>query len=278
MIKSGMDVYSGVVNGSQQHGERHNHDQSPGIQHNHQDIQQDSSVDSPGYGHNVGQKQFCDQQVPQLQSQHSHGLLSSQHQNQQPDYNQGHNVDLTDYKYNSEQQQLYNSQVPPPRQGQQPDYHNQDIAHHRSQSNSQPPYLQLDPVAQMVHIPRAGIGDDLLCYNLVTDMPYNYNGNKRHHNPHRQIQHQYESIPGLPDQLDPYSQQQQQQNPSRNQINPYNLEEGSMMLYGDPPQSGVIKWIGYLPEAANVLTAGVEMVNFAQNIIRIINIFNCVDI
>jgi len=42
--------------------------------------------------------------------------------------------------------------------------------------------------------------------------------------------------------------------------NPYNLEKGSMIIYGDPPCPGMIKWIGYLLET-NVLTAGVEMVS-----------------
>ena len=177
---------------------------------------------------------------------------------QQSGYYQGHGVDPTGYGYSPGQQQLYNPQVPPPHHGQQPGYHNQGVAHHQSQSNSQPPYPQSDPAAQMAHIPRGG-GDDHPHYNPATGMPYNYTGSKGTHYPRQQVQHQYEPMPGPPNQPDPHSQQQQ--NPSSNQINPYNLEEGSIIQYGDPPRSGIIKWIGYLPEGANVLLAGIEMVN-----------------
>jgi len=46
---------------------------------------------------------------------------------------------------------------------------------------------------------------------------------------------------------------------SRLQPNPYNLEIGSIIQYGEPPQCGVIKWIGNLPDQTEVI-AGVEMV------------------
>ena len=46
--------------------------------------------------------------------------------------------------------------------------------------------------------------------------------------------------------------------------NPYNLKVGSLILYGNPPHSGVIKWIGHLPEM-NASVAGVEMVSMYPN-------------
>ena len=226
-IKHNMDAHSGGISSSQQHGERHNqppavhHNQPPAIQHNQptasqhnqQGIQQDSNVDHAGYGHNVWQQQLHGPQVPH-------------HQNQQSGYYQDHSVDPTGYRYIPGQQQFYNPQVPLPHQGQQPGYYDQDVAHHQNQSNSQLPYPQSDPDVQVAHILREGVGENCLHYNPATGMPYNYI-------PRQQIQHQYESIPGSPDQPDPYSQQQQQQNPSSNQINPHNLEEGSKILYGN---------------------------------------------
>ena len=41
--------------------------------------------------------------------------------------------------------------------------------------------------------------------------------------------------------------------------NPYNLEVGSVIQYGEPAQCGVIKWIGKLPGQEEIY-AGVEMV------------------
>ena len=43
--------------------------------------------------------------------------------------------------------------------------------------------------------------------------------------------------------------------------NPYNLAEGSLIQYGNPPEYGVVKWIGILPGRENIYYAGVEMVN-----------------
>ena len=43
--------------------------------------------------------------------------------------------------------------------------------------------------------------------------------------------------------------------------NPYKLEIESTVQYGEPPQYGVIKWIGVLPGREN-LYAGVEMVSY----------------
>ena len=219
----------GVINGSQKHGGTHNQLLT---------TQQSSGVDAARYGHNVGQQQF-------------HGPQVLQQQNQQPGYFQDHGIDPTGYEYNPGQLQLYNPQVP---QGQQPGYYDQDVVHHQNQSNSQSPYFQSDPAAQMAHIPRGGVGDDHPHY---TGMPYNYKDDKGLHDPRHEVQFLYESMP------DSYSQQQQQQSPSSYQINPYNLEEGSMILHGDPPRSGIIKWIGYLPEAGNVLIAGLELVSIA---------------
>lgn len=48
--------------------------------------------------------------------------------------------------------------------------------------------------------------------------------------------------------------------PGSNQINLCNLEKGSLILYGDPPLSGTVMWMGYLPEMNN-LFAGIEMVS-----------------
>ena len=42
--------------------------------------------------------------------------------------------------------------------------------------------------------------------------------------------------------------------------NQYNLKVGSVIQYGNPPQCGVIKWIGHLPNEEIVMYAGVEMV------------------
>ena len=41
--------------------------------------------------------------------------------------------------------------------------------------------------------------------------------------------------------------------------NPHNLKVGSVVKYGDPPQHGVIRWIGNLRNETEVF-AGVEMV------------------
>ena len=77
--------------------------------------------------------------------------------------------------------------------------------------------------------------------------------------PVQQRQYQYETVPG-PVQPFSYNQQQQYQNHGSN-VNPYNLEVGSMILHGDSPAcSGIIKWIGYLPRE-NTLSAGIEMVS-----------------
>ena len=42
-------------------------------------------------------------------------------------------------------------------------------------------------------------------------------------------------------------------------INPHNLEVGSVVHYGEPPQCGVIKWIGHFPNEEGIY-AGLEMV------------------
>ena len=47
--------------------------------------------------------------------------------------------------------------------------------------------------------------------------------------------------------------------------NPHNLGVGSMILYGNPSRSGVIKWIGN-PNGVNALFAGIEMVNILDDI------------
>ena len=92
-------------------------------------------------------------------------------------------------------------------------------------------------------------------YNPATGLPHDHK-NQGHH---RQVSHQYEPVPGPADQPDPHSQHHQQY-PASNQTNPYNLEVGSMILYGDPPRPGIIKWLGYLPEVHG-LSAGIEMVS-----------------
>ena len=220
-----------------------------------------SSVDPAGYKQNVVQQEFHGPQIPQ-------------HQSQQPGYHQGTNVDYRGYGYNSRQQQLHNLQVPL-QQSQQSVYH-QGIPHHQGQSSSQLPYPHPDRAAQMTHIPRADgtadnncfpqpdpavqmthiprAGDNFFHYYQPSGMPYNHDDNTRY-GPHQQVQHPYEPVPVPADHHYPYNQQQQNSDDG----NPYKLEEGSMVLHGDPPHSGMVKWVGYLP-GAKVLLAGVEMV------------------
>ena len=196
---------------------------------------QSSNVDNAGYRYNMGQQQF---QVPQ-------------HQRQQPGY-QDPNLDHTGYRH-KDQQQFHGLQGPQHR-SQQPYY---DTSHTPSHSACQPTHPQPDPAAQMAHIPRAGEGSNFPLYNPSTGVRYN-DGGTSNHGLHRQVSHhQYEPIPGPVEQRDPYSQHHQQYPAS--QSNPFNLEEGSMILYGDPPLSGIIKWLGYLPEV-EVYSAGIELV------------------
>ena len=48
---------------------------------------------------------------------------------------------------------------------------------------------------------------------------------------------------------------------TQNNQNPHKLEVGSAIQYGDPPQYGVIKWIGVLPNYKEVMYAGLDMVS-----------------
>ena len=225
--------------GSTGYGQQQHFQGSQAYQHQNQQpgYYQGPNVDHTGYGQNVGQQQFYDSQVPQRQSQ-------------QPGYYQGPNIDPAGYGQNVGQ---YGSQVPH-HQNQQPGYNYQDVSHYPNQ----PPHPHPDPVAQMAHIPRAIEGGSHPHYNPATGMPHDHSGGKSQ-GPHRQVSHQYEPVPGPADLPDPHSQHHQQ-HPASNQTNPYNLEEGSMILYGDPPRPGIIKWLGYLPEV-NVLSAGIEMVS-----------------
>jgi len=50
--------------------------------------------------------------------------------------------------------------------------------------------------------------------------------------------------------------------------NPYNLEEGSAVQYGTPPQYGVIKWIGIFPHHREVMFAGIDMVSYYMHAIH----------
>lgn len=43
--------------------------------------------------------------------------------------------------------------------------------------------------------------------------------------------------------------------------NPYKLSKGSLIQCGNPPEYGVVKWIGILPGRESTHYAGVEMVN-----------------
>ena len=45
--------------------------------------------------------------------------------------------------------------------------------------------------------------------------------------------------------------------------NPYKLEVGFTVQYGNPPEYGVIKWIGKIPGREMILYAGVEMVSYS---------------
>lgn len=103
------------------------------------------------------------------------------------------------------------------------------------------PYLSTCPAVKMSHIRRAG--------SLMT--PYEYN-----HSPQRQALHQHEP---MHDHYDAHSQQHQLYSIG-NDLNPHNLTEGSVILHDDPPHSGVIKWIGYLPGGYDLM-AGIEMVS-----------------
>ena len=232
------DHHSNGTNDSQQHGGRHN---QPPVN------PQGSSVDPCGYGYGAGQQ--------------LHGSQFSQHQNQHPGYQYGPNVDSTTAAYGHNvsqhhfhgsqplQHQLPHHQDPHNPSQQYPHYHQPGAAIHRPAPHylsQQYPPPQPDPMAL---IPRAGVGDNH--YNPATGMPYGQSSSSR-----RQVSHTYEPIPGLVDQPDPHSQQYQQAPDS----NPYNLEAGSMILHGDPPSSGVVKWIGHLPEVIGLL-AGIEMVS-----------------
>ena len=263
--KGNMDAHNGAISGSRQYEGGHGHPAG---------IQQGTSVDPADYRETIPQQEFHGSQIPQHQNQrpgylqgpnvdHSgygynarqqqfQGSQIPQQQTPQQGYNydQGSNVDLV---YNTGQQQFRNPQAPHHHQGQQPGYH-QAVSHHQSQSNAHLSYPQPDPAAQMAHIPRAGlVEDNAYHYNPATSMPYNYIGNTGHGS-HRPV-HQYEPVPRSVYQPDPY-RQQRQQNP-----NPYNLEIGSMILYGDPPHAGMVKWIGHLPKTkGNFLLAGIELV------------------
>ena len=43
--------------------------------------------------------------------------------------------------------------------------------------------------------------------------------------------------------------------------NPYNLEVGSVVHFGDPLKCGEIKWIGIMPKFGEVVQAGLKMVS-----------------
>jgi len=161
--------------------------------------------------------------------------------------------------YFKSKQQFHGSQAPEYQNQQQQNYC-QDVPHYPAHPIAQHPYPQSDPAVQMANIPRAGVGDNHPHYNPATGMPYGHSSGKGP-GPHQQVSHQYTPIPGFP------NRQQHQQNPGSEQINPHNLEVGLMIIYGDPPHPGIIKWIGYLPET-NVLSAGIELVSthLRQNI------------
>ena len=93
-----------------------------------------------------------------------------------------------------------------------------------------------------------------VCCNPSTGMPYDYNGGKTDGT------NQQESLNYSPPPYQPHNSLQHHGTTDDNQNNPHNLEVGSMILYGDPPYSGMIKWIGHLP-SIYYLMAGVEMVS-----------------
>lgn len=101
-------------------------------------------------------------------------------------------------------------------------------------------------------------------------------GNPVPGHPKRVVQHDYEPMPGLPKgsqnnpvmetpSKPPLSHSHQPNHESNNtpeDENPYNLEKGSMIEFSNPPQYGVIKWIGNLSDISKKCRiAGVEMVN-----------------
>ena len=98
------------------------------------------------------------------------------------------------------------------------------------------------------------------------------------------VQHDYEPIPGPAKESKSYPDKERPSEPVKQPLpnshqpkleqynsdhfpvvtdeNPYNLEKGSMIEISNPPQYGVIKWIGYLSNMSKKYKiAGVEMVS-----------------
>jgi len=76
----------------------------------------------------------------------------------------------------------------------------------------------------------------------------------------QQESHSYANMQGHADQHDSYkAQYQHTSNYNQAEHNPHNFEVGSKILYGNPPCSGVIKWMGH-PHGMNYFYAGIEMV------------------
>ena len=141
----------------------------------------------------------------------------------------------------------------------------------------QPPVCQpqlQSPAQQMAHIPRAGEGENTtpVYFSSGGTQFDKYNDNQGHPHQRPKVYHNYDEIPGQPDQADHLNQQSQYSDPGEYpaDYNPKNLEVGSMIQYGNPPRYGMIKWIGHLPRAVS-LVAGVEMVS--MHIIYMYNIY-----
>ena len=90
-----------------------------------------------------------------------------------------------------------------------------------------------------------------VCCNPATAMHYDHKTDGTY----QQESHYYSPPPHQP-----HNNLQYHGTPDDTQNNPHNLVVGSMILYGDPPCTGMIKWIGHLPGAC-FLVAGVEMVS-----------------
>ena len=59
-----------------------------------------------------------------------------------------------------------------------------------------------------------------------------------------------------------HSPTSQPNNHAHQNDNPHNLEEGSVVQYGDRPHYGVIKWIGKFPDHREIWFAGLDMVGY----------------
>ena len=111
------------------------------------------------------------------------------------------------------------------------------------------------PAAPSYNAPVGGRNALSSSYPAMVDSSYGSG-----HKDNRYRSHSYDSISDPPGH--PYSQQYQSTHVASHahvNSNPYNLTVGSVILYGNPSRSGVIRWMGY-PIGVNSFSAGIEMV------------------